>query len=84
MEEELWYRNHFFTDGQTDGQAEWRTDRQTAMVKPVYLQNFVGGGIQTYFQYWEIEISWRESLFHDLWFNFNVEIWPVSAFNVEK
>ena len=31
-----------------------RTDRQTAMVKPVYLHNFVGGGIQTYFQCGEI------------------------------
>ena len=44
MEEELLYRNHFFTDGQTDGQ------RPTTMVKPVYLHNFDGGGIQTYFQ----------------------------------
>ena len=42
MEEELLYRNHFFTD------------RQTAIVKPVYLQNFVFGGIQTYFN---MEIS---------------------------
>ena len=33
MEEALWYRNHFFTDGQTDEQ----TDRQTDKVKPVYL-----------------------------------------------
>ena len=46
MEEKLWYRNHFFTDGQTDG--------QTAMVKLVYLQNFVGGETQTYFQCGEI------------------------------
>ena len=72
MEEELLYRDHFFTDGQTDG----KTDRQTAMVKPVYLQNFVGGGIQTYFQYGEVVKNWPpggqnymgESLFHDLRF----------------
>ena len=37
-----------FTDGQTDGQTE------TAMVKPVYLHNFVGRGIHTYFQRGEI------------------------------
>ena len=50
MEEELLYRNHFFTDKQTD--------KQTAIVKPVYLQNFVCGGIQTYFQYGDIVEKW--------------------------
>ena len=50
MEEELLYRNHFFTDRQTD--------RQAAMVKPVYIHNFVGGGIQTYFKCGEIFEKW--------------------------
>ena len=61
MEEELLYRNHFFT-GRTD---RW-TDRQKAMVKPVYLHNFVGGGIQTYFQCGEIVEKWPpwKSKFH--------------------
>ena len=45
MEEELLNRNHFF---------HRRTDKQTAMVKPDYLQNFVGGGKQTYFPGGEI------------------------------
>ena len=73
----------------TDGQ----TDRQTAMVKPVYLHNFVGGGIQTYFQCGEIVEKWPPwwSKFHGgshffttFGSKFNVKIWPVSAFNVEK
>ena len=37
------YRNHFVTEGQTDGQG------QTDMVNLVYLHNFVGGGIQLIF-----------------------------------
>ena len=50
------------------------TDRQTAIVKPAYLHNFVGGGIQAYFQCDEIVEKWRPggqkgmSLFHDIWF----------------
>ena len=89
MEEELLYRNHFFTDGQTNGQ----TDRETAMVKPVYLHNFVGGGIQTYFQCGEIveKLPPLRSNFHGgshffttCGSKFNVKIWNVSAFNVEK
>ena len=31
-----------------------QTDRQPAMVKLVYVHNFIGGGIQTYFKYWKI------------------------------
>ena len=60
IEEELWYWNHFFTDGQTDGQTE------TAIVKPVYLHNFGGGGIQTYFQCGELVEKWPtwRSKFH--------------------
>ena len=51
--------HHFMSNGRgvmvqkplfTDGQK----DRQTAMVKPVYLHNFVSGGIQTYLQCREI------------------------------
>ena len=49
MEEELLYRKHFFTDGQTDGQTDWQAYGQTSIVKPVYLHNFVGGDIQTFF-----------------------------------
>ena len=62
----------------TFSQTDRQMDRQTAMVKPVYLHNFVGGGIQTYFNVekslkndpppLEVKISWGESLFHDLWF----------------
>ena len=69
------------------------TDRQTAMVKPVYLHNFIGGGIQTYFQCGEIVEKWPpwKSKFHGgshfsttCGSKFNVKIWTVSAFNVEK
>ena len=92
MEEELWYRNHFFTDGQTDGQTCIQRDRQTAVVKTEYLHNFVGGGMQTYFQCGEIveklplevKISWGSNFFTTFGSKFNVKIWPVSTFNVEK
>ena len=86
MEEELLYRNHF-------SQMDRQMDRQTAMVKPVYFHNFVSGGIQTYFQCWEIVEKWppMRSNFHGAshFFTtcgskFNVKIWTVSAFNVEK
>ena len=68
-------------------------DRQTAMVKPVYLHNFVSGGIQTYFQCGEIVEKWppwRSKFYGGSHFfttfgsKFNVKIWPVSAFNVKK
>ena len=39
-------------------QTDRQTDRQTAIVKPVYLENFVYGGIQTYFQYGNIVEKW--------------------------
>ena len=70
-----------------------QTDRQTSMVKLVYLHNFLGGGIQTYFQCGEIVEKWPpwKSKFHGGSHFFttcgsklNVKIWNVSAFNVEK
>ena len=77
----------------TFSQTDRQMDRQTAMVKPVYLHNFVGGGIQSYFQCGEIVEKWppRKSKFHGgshffttCGSKFNVKIWTVSAFNVEK
>ena len=81
------------TFSQTHRQMDGQTDRQTAMVKPVYPHNFVGGGIQTYFQCGEIVEKWPPwwSNFHGgshffttCGSKFNVKIWTVSAFNVEK
>ena len=87
MEEELLYRNHFFTDGQTDGQTD--SYGETSM----YLHKCIGGGTQTYFQCGEIVEKWPPwmSKFHGgshffttCGSKFNVKIWTVSAFNVEK
>ena len=50
----------------TFSQTDRQIDRQPAIVKPVYLHNFVGGSIQTYFQFGEIfekRPPWR-SKFH--------------------
>ena len=70
-----------------------QTYMQTAMVKPVYLHNFVGGGIQTYFQCGEIVEKWPprsqnfmggSHFFTTCGSKFNVKIWTVSAFHVDK
>ena len=71
-----------------------RTDRQTAMVKPVYMypQNIVGGGTQTYFQCgeivekWplEVTISWGCNFFTTFGSKFNAQTRTASAFTVEK
>ena len=70
-----------------------QTDRQTTMVKQVYLHNFVGGGIQTYFQCgkiveklppWRSKFHGGSHFFTTFVSKFNVKFWPVSAFNVKK
>ena len=85
-------KRSYFTET-TFSQTDRQMDRQTAIVKPVYLHNFVGGGIQNFFQCGEIVEKWPpwKSKFHGgshffmtCGSKFNVKIWTVSAFNVEK
>ena len=77
----------------TFSQTDRQMDRQPAIVKLVYLHNFVGGSIHTYFQFGEIvekRPPWRSKIHEGSHFfttfgsKFNVNIWPVSAFYVEK
>ena len=86
IEEELWYRNHLFTDGQTDGQAD--SHGETSIPTPLRCR-----GYTNLFSMWrnrwkmtplEVKISWGSHFFKTSGSIFNVKIWPVSAFNVEK
>ena len=71
MEEELLYRNHFFTDGQTDGQTDmqlwWNQYTSTTSLAGVYKLIF---NVEKSFKIEPpgSQIFMGESLFHDLWF----------------
>ena len=53
-----WAKRRSYCTETTFSQTDRQMDRQPAMVKPVYLHNFVGGGIQTYFQCGKIVEKW--------------------------
>ena len=90
MEEELWYRNHFFTDGQTHGQTarqpRWKQFTSTTSLAGVYKRIFnVGKSLKN-----APPPPWR-SIFHGgsnffttFGSKFNTKIWPVSAFTFKN
>ena len=66
MEEELLYRNHFFTDGQTDSYGETSIPPQLRWRR--YTSLFSMWRNRWKMTPLEVKISWGESLFNDLWF----------------
>ena len=70
-------------------QTDRQMDRQTAMVKPVYLHNFVGGGYTNLFSIWrnrwkmtplEVQISWGIHFFTTFGPKFNVKMFTRVSF----
>ena len=87
-EEELLYRNHFFTDGQTDGQTDrqlwWNQYTSTTSLAGVYKLIFNVEKSLKNDPPWKSKFHGGSHFFTTCGSKFNVKIWTVSAFNVEK